>query len=123
MSKSILDSYEAKKLNALIEPAAKRHAFKKLAKYQDGKGWSFSEETKEFNEVSDEEDIEREIYLELNNKMVAIFASDKKGVIHSVDELLALAESDSDAFNALYGAAIEKNPSLKEAGEGEPNPN
>jgi hypothetical protein len=123
MSKNILESYEAKKLNALIEPAAKRHAFKKLAKYQDGKGWTFSAETNEFNEVSDEEDFEREIYLNLNGKMLAIFASDRKGVVHSVDELLALAENDSDSFNALYELAVEQNPGLKETGEGETNPN
>jgi hypothetical protein len=112
MSKDIVKyeslDYEPKKLNALMEPGAKQYAYKKLRKYQESKGWVFNPETKDFNPVSDEEDIEREIYFGLNVKMVAIFASDKKGAVHSVDDFLALAENDLDGFNALYSAAIER---------------
>jgi hypothetical protein len=57
---------------------------------------------------------EREIYLALSGKLVAILASDKKGVAGSVETLLALAETDVDSFNALYQTAIEANPSLAE---------
>jgi hypothetical protein len=58
--------------------------------------------------------LEREIYLALSGKLVAILASDKKGVAGSVETLLALAETDVDSFNALYQSAIETNPSLAE---------
>jgi hypothetical protein len=107
-------SYEPRVLNALTEPGAKRHAYKKLSKFQDSKNWTFSQETGEYNPVSDEEDLEREIYLALSGKLVAILASDKKGVAGSVETLLALAETDVDSFNALYQIAIEANPSLAE---------
>lgn len=126
MSKNILETFEAKRLNALTEPGAKQYAYKKLRKYQDSKGWVFNPETKDFNPVSDEEDLAREIYFSLNVKMVAIFASDKKGVVHSVEDLLALAENDLDSFTAIYQAAIEANPNLKDKSDeegAEPDPN
>ena len=75
-------TYEPKRLNALTEPGAKQYAYKKLRKYQDGKSWVFNPETKDFNPVSDEEDLAREIYFGLNVKMIAILASDKKGAVH-----------------------------------------
>jgi hypothetical protein len=120
MSKEL--NYEPRVLNALTEPGAKRHAYKKLSKFQDSKSWAFSQETGEYNPVSDEEDLEREIYLALSGKLVAIMASDKKGVAGSVEALLNLAETDVNSFNALYQSAIEANPSLAEkTGVADPN--
>jgi hypothetical protein len=114
MSSKEESNYEPRVLNALTEPGAKRHAYKKLGKFQDSKSWTFSQETGEYSPVSDEEDLEREIYLALSGKLVAILASDKRGVTGSVEALLNLAETDVDSFNALYQAAIEANPSLAE---------
>jgi hypothetical protein len=123
MSKNILGSYEVRKLNALTEPGAKQYAYKKFRKYQESKGWVFDPATKDFNQVSDEEDLQREIYFGLNVKMLAIFASDKKGIVPQVETLLNLAENDLDGFLALYEAAVEHNPGLKEPEESDTNPN
>jgi hypothetical protein len=113
MSKGNVE-YEARVLNALTEPGAKRHAYKKVWKYQDSKAWVFSSETNEWNTVSDAEDLEREIYFGLSIKIVAILASDKRGVFSSVETLADLASTDPDTFNGYYKTAIEANPSLAE---------
>lgn len=106
--------YEARVLNALMEPTAKKRAYWKLGKYQDSKGWVFSQETGEYNIVSNEEEFERDLFYDLGGKLVAILASDRNGVAGSVEDLLALAETDPDKFTAYYQAAIEANPSLAE---------
>lgn len=120
-----ISEFEPRVLNGLTGAGARQYAYKKLREYQERKGWVFNRDTKEFNPVSDEEDLEREIYFDLNAKMVAIFASDKRGVIHSVEELLELAENNEDGFNFLYETAIAINPAFKVevSKEGEKDPN
>lgn len=115
--------YEARVLNALMEPTAKKRAYWKLGKYQDSKGWVFSQETGEYNPVSNEEEFERDLFYDLGSKLVAILASDKKGTAGSVEDLLKLAENDADRFNSFYQAAIEANPGLAEKQEIPNDPN
>ena len=111
--------YEARVLNALTEPVAKNRALRKLREYLDSRGWVYSEETKKYNEVPDEEDFERDIFLDLLDRFVAIIASDKKGVAGSVPDLLKLAETDDKGFTALYEKAVEANPGF--APKNDPN--
>jgi hypothetical protein len=115
--------YEARVLNALTEPTARNRAIRKLREYQDGRGWLYSEETGKFNDVPDEEGFDRDLFLDLVSKLIAILASDKKGVAGQVEDLLKLAESDADSFNKLYAAAIEANPSLTEKQDAANDPN
>jgi hypothetical protein len=126
VNKTPPDGYEARVLNALMEPAAKKRAYYKLGKHQESKGWVFSQETGEYNLVSAEEEFERDLFFDLAGKLVAILASDKKGAAGSVEDLLNLAENDADGFNNLYRIAIEANPSLAEkepVGGADPDPN
>jgi squalene cyclase len=115
--------YQARILNALTEPTYKRHAIRKLEKHFESKGWVFSQETGQYNEVSDSEEIERDLLLELNKKIIAIIASDKTGAAGSIENLLILAETDPDKFMNYYQAAIEANPTLaeKEPDKNDPN--
>jgi hypothetical protein len=115
--------YEARVLNALTEPTYKRHAFKKLGKYQESKGWVFNQETQDYNPVNETEEIERDLFLDLSGRLIAILASDKNGAIGSIESLLSLVESDPDKFTAYYNAAIEVNPTLaeKEPDKNDPN--
>jgi hypothetical protein len=116
-------NYEPRVLNALVEPTAKRQAYRKLGKFQESKGWVFSQETGEYNPVSEEEEFDRGLFLDLSGKLIAILASAKKGVIISIETLLNLAETDVDGFNTLYQAAIEANPSLAEKTGQDTDPN
>lgn len=118
--------YEPRVLNGLTEPAARRIAIRKLAKFEDSKGWEYSEETKTYNPLEGEAELEREIYFELTGRLIAILASDKRNVTHSVEaigNLIILAENDEAGFTALYKEAVEANPGFKVEKEETANPN
>jgi hypothetical protein len=116
--------YEARVLNVLTEGAYRRHAAKRLIKYQEAQGWVYNEETKRIDPVDEKDGLRLEIFFEVSNKMIAILASDKSEPGISVDDLLILAQADPNKFTEFYQVAIEANPNLTEENPNETkNPN
>jgi hypothetical protein len=108
--------YEPLVLNSLTEIGAKNRAYKKLTKYQDGRGWKYNDQTNEWNEVSGAEDMERSVYLGIARKIWVIVAVDKNGIF-SFESLVELANTNADLFVEIYTEAVAANPTLALEGE------